>query len=102
MGQSLDIIVPVLHDVASGQIDLTRDCSLNDIQQLIPEGSAIRHCRDQLDVEILTHLIDGRSNEFIAETCNYAIQTVRNRLVRLMSLANVDNRTQLATQLLRI
>ncbi|MEY3266032.1 MAG: Bacterial regulatory protein luxR family, partial [Actinomycetota bacterium] len=52
-------------------------------------------------LRILAELMNGTSNEAIAATCNVAIQTVRNRLVRLMRDVGVENRTQLATRLVR-
>jgi DNA-binding NarL/FixJ family response regulator len=57
--------------------------------------------QDETDIRILVELIEGRTNEEIAGTVNLALQTVRNRISRLMKAADVSNRTQLATLLLR-
>lgn len=102
MGKPVEDLVQILHGIVAGRTDLTRDRSVAHVHTLSPENSVLRLCRDELDVEILSHLIEGRPNEMIADLCNIAIQTVRNRLVRLMAVAEVDNRTQLATLLLRI
>ena len=101
LGLSVEGIVQQLEAVISGDVDLARDNSIEDIHRLCGPKSILRHCRDDLDLRILAELLEGNSNESIADVCNVAIQTVRNRLVRLMSEAGVDNRTQLATQLVR-
>jgi DNA-binding NarL/FixJ family response regulator len=54
-----------------------------------------------MDIRILIELIEGRTNEEIAATVNLALQTVRNRISRLMKVAKVSNRTQLAILLVR-
>jgi DNA-binding NarL/FixJ family response regulator len=56
---------------------------------------------DEIDIRILIELIEGRTNDEIAAMVNLALQTVRNRISRLMKAAEVSNRTQLATLLLR-
>lgn len=101
MGSSTETIIHLLHQVVSGRIDLTKNNSVEEIHRMSPEVSILRHCRDNLDFLILSLLIEGKSNEQIADKCDVALQTVRNRLVRLMREANVDNRTHLATSLLR-
>jgi DNA-binding NarL/FixJ family response regulator len=101
LGLSSEELAQVLHGVSSGRIDLARNRLVGDVQKLSPNDSVLRHCRNELDIEILSHLIDGCSNDEIAERCCVAIQTVRNRLVRLMAAGQIDNRTQLVTRLVR-
>lgn len=101
MGLSTGTIIHLLHQVVSGRIDLTKNNSVEEIHRLSPKDSVLRHCHDNLDFLILSLLIEGKTNEQIADKCDVALQTVRNRLVRLMREANVDNRTHLATSLLR-
>ena len=53
-------------------------------------------CRDEADAQIIALIIRGFSNDEIAEEVFIALQTVRNRISRLLSAAGVKNRTQLA------
>ncbi len=53
-------------------------------------------CRDDIDLRIVTLIIQGLSNEEIGEQTFIAVQTVRNRISRLLSAAGAKNRTQLA------
>jgi NarL family two-component system response regulator LiaR len=53
-------------------------------------------CRDEVDAQIIALIIRGFSNDEIAEEVFIALQTVRNRISRLLSAAGVKNRTQLA------
>lgn len=101
LGISVGNIVEQLEAVVAGDVDLTRDNSIEDIHRMCGSRSILRHCRDDLDLRVLAELLDGKSNEAIAEECNVAIQTVRNRLTFLMREAGAINRTQLATQLIR-
>ena len=101
LGNSIEDIVNQLDAVVAGDVDLTRDNSLEDIYRLCGKESSLQFCRDDLDLRILAELMNGAPNEAIAATCNVAIQTVRNRLVRLMREVGVENRTQLATRLVR-
>ena len=101
LGNSIEDIVKQLDAVVAGDVDLTRDNALEDIYRMCGKESSLQFCRDDLDLRILAELMNGASNEAIAATCHVAIQTVRNRLVRLMREAGVENRTQLATRLVR-
>ena len=101
LANSIEDIVKHLDAVVVGDVDLTRNNSIEDVHRICGPKSVLRHCRDDLDLRILAELIDGRSNDAIAVECDVAVQTVRNRLVRLMRDAGFDNRTQLATQLVR-
>ena len=55
-----------------------------------------RVCRDDVDVRIISLIIQGIGNEEIAAETYIAIQTVRNRISRLLAAAGAKNRTQLA------
>ena len=55
-----------------------------------------RVCRDDVDVRIISLIIQGMGNEEIAAETFIAIQTVRNRISRLLAAAGAKNRTQLA------
>lgn len=101
LANSIEDIVNDLDAVVIRDVDLTRNNSIEDIHRICGPKSVLRHCRDDLDLRILAELMDGKSNDAIAVECDVAIQTVRNRLMRLMRDAGSDNRTQLATQLVR-
>jgi DNA-binding NarL/FixJ family response regulator len=53
-------------------------------------------CRDEVDVQIISLIIQGHGNEEIALKTFIAVQTVRNRISRLLAAAGAKNRTQLA------
>lgn len=55
-----------------------------------------RVCRDDVDVLIISLIIQGMGNDEIAKQTFIAIQTVRNRISRLLAAASAKNRTQLA------
>lgn len=59
-------------------------------------------CRDEIDTQIIALIIRGFSNDEIAEEICIALQTVRNRISRLLSAAGVKNRTQLAIMFSRV
>jgi len=54
---------------------------------------------DHVDEEILHMLITGASNDQIAKSVYLSIQTVKNRVSRMLKVAGVANRTELAVQL---
>ena len=54
---------------------------------------------DHVDEEILHMLITGASNDHIAKSVYLSIQTVKNRVSRMLKVAGVANRTELAVQL---
>ena len=90
-----------LEKVLTGQIDLAQIGSITEIVQWLRSGNIAHFAQDEMDIRILIELIEGRTNEEIAATVNLALQTVRNRISRLMRVAKVSNRTQLATLLVR-
>jgi DNA-binding NarL/FixJ family response regulator len=53
-------------------------------------------CRDEVDVQIISLIIEGMGNDEIAAQMFIAVQTVRNRISRLLAAAGAKNRTQLA------
>jgi DNA-binding NarL/FixJ family response regulator len=53
-------------------------------------------CRDDVDVQIISLISQGHGNEEIALQTFIAVQTVRNRISRLLAAAGAKNRTQLA------
>lgn len=87
--------------VLSGEIDLTKISSIIDIVKWLRSTNIVQFAQDDLDIRILMELVEGRTNEEIAASVHLALQTVRNRISRLMKVAGVSNRTQLATLMLR-
>ena len=90
-----------LKKVLLGEIDLAHITSITEIVRWLRSDNIAHFAQDETDIRILLELIEGRTNEEIAATVNLALQTVRNRISRLMKAADVSNRTQLATLLLR-
>ena len=87
--------------VLSGEIDLTKITSIAEVVNWLRSTNIAHYAQDEIDVRILMELVDGRTNEEIAASVHLALQTVRNRVSRLMKAAGVSNRTQLATLMLR-
>jgi len=58
-------------------------------------------CRDEMDAQIVSLIIQGFGNEDIAKQTFIAVQTVRNRISRLLAAAGAKNRTQLAVMFSR-
>lgn len=90
-----------LEKVLLGHINLANIASITEIVRWLRSDNIAHLAQDEMDIRILIELIEGRTNEEIATTVNLALQTVRNRISRLMKAAQVSNRTQLATLLLR-
>lgn len=90
-----------LRRVLEGEVDLARITSLTDVVGWLRPGNVATFAQDDMDLLIMMHLVEGRTNEEIAMAVHLALQTVRNRISRLMKAAGVSNRTQLATKLLR-
>jgi len=62
-------------------------------------AKAPRLCHDDIDQKILALLVTGASNRMIADEVFLSIQTVKNRLSRMMKTAGTTNRTELALRL---
>ncbi|MEY3805953.1 MAG: Bacterial regulatory protein luxR family [Actinomycetota bacterium] len=87
--------------VLSGEVDLTKISSIMGVIEWLRPTNVVHHAQDEMDIRILMELVEGRTNEEIAASVHLALQTVRNRVSRLMKAAGVSNRTQLATLMLR-
>jgi DNA-binding NarL/FixJ family response regulator len=90
-----------LESVLLEEINLASIESISEIVRWLRSENIAHFAQDEVDIRILIELMEGRTNEEIAATVNLALQTVRNRISRLMKAAEVTNRTQLATLLLR-
>ena len=56
-------------------------------------------CHDDIDRQILQLLVTGASNQMIADEIYLSVQTVKNRLSRMMKATGTTNRTELAHHL---
>jgi DNA-binding NarL/FixJ family response regulator len=90
-----------LQSVLREEIDLASIGSISEIVRWLRSENIAHFAQDEADIRILIELMEGRTNEEIAAKVNLALQTVRNRISRLMKVAEVSNRTQLATLLVR-
>jgi len=57
--------------------------------------------RDKVDVAIVEGIMEGLSDPEIAERINYAVQSVRNRVSRILMAAECRNRTQFAVRMMK-
>ena len=58
-------------------------------------------CHDETDIGILTGIVEGLTDPEIAENLHYAVQSIRNRVSRILHDTGAHNRTQLATMFLQ-
>lgn len=96
-----DEIVRRCVEVVAGRRDISLVSNVAHLGQFMPSDSVFRFVKDDLDVEILMLLVQGRTNEEIADQVHLALQTVRNRISRLIHDSGVQNRTQLALLVVR-
>lgn len=70
--------------------------------RLVATGSPIVGiCHDKTDIRILTGIVEGLTDPEIAENLHYAVQSIRNRVSRILHDSGAHNRTQLATMFLQ-
>jgi DNA-binding NarL/FixJ family response regulator len=65
-------------------------------------GASLIDRLDETDRQILRLLADGMSDKQIAESVFLSVQTVRNRVSRLLNRFGKENRTQLAVFVARV
>lgn len=58
--------------------------------------------RDKVDVAIIEGILEGLSDPEIAERINYAVQSVRNRVSRILMTARCRNRTHFAVRMMQV
>ena len=96
LAQSGEAIVARLRNVVSGDIDLSTQSYVEGIRGMLGRDNRCRFANDETDLLILAELANGHSNKEIAESVYLSLQTVRNRISRLMQATEAHNRTQLA------
>jgi DNA-binding NarL/FixJ family response regulator len=87
--------------VIDGETDLSQKGYLEGMRLLLDSKSKTQYANDEIDLQILMYVARGYSNKEIAEAVYLSLQTVRNRISRLMQAMQVENRTQLALMFLQ-
>ena len=85
----------------NGEADLSQQSYVQGIRGLLGDDNRARFANDEMDLQILLQLAYGHSNKEIAEEVFMSLQTVRNRISRLMQATGAQNRTQLALMFLQ-
>jgi DNA-binding NarL/FixJ family response regulator len=101
LGIPADEIMIRLRMVMAGEIDFSQLSYLQGVRELVGEDNKSRLANDEVDLRILLQLAYGHSNKEIADAVYLSLQTVRNRISRLMHAMQVENRTQLALTFLQ-
>jgi DNA-binding NarL/FixJ family response regulator len=87
--------------VVDGVTDLSQKSYLQGMRLLLDSNSKTHNANDEIDLQILMYVARGYSNKDIAEAVYLSLQTVRNRISRLMQAMQAENRTQLALMFLQ-
>lgn len=58
-------------------------------------------CHDKTDIRILTGIVEGLTDPEIAEKLHYAVQSIRNRVSRILAESGARNRTHLVALFLQ-
>ena len=101
LGLPADEIMSRIRMVLSGDTDLSRLTYVQGIRALVGPDNRARFAHDEVDLRILLQLAYGHSNKEISESVFLSLQTVRNRISRLMHVTKAQNRTQLALMFLQ-
>ena len=96
LGQPAADIMSRIQLVMNGGTDLSQQGYVQAIRGLLGDDNRARFANDEMDLQILLQLAYGLSNKEIAEEVFLSLQTVRNRISRLMQVTKAQNRTQLA------
>lgn len=101
LGQPADEIMLRIHMVMRGETDLSQLSYVQGIRERVGEDNKARFANDEVDLRILLQLAYGHSNKEISDAVFLSLQTVRNRISRLMQVTQAQNRTQLALMFLQ-
>lgn len=70
--------------------------------RLSATGSSIAAiCHDKTDIRILAGIVEGLTDPEIAEKLHYAVQSIRNRVSKILAESGARNRTHLVALLLQ-
>lgn len=101
LGLHADEIMARFRMVLSGETDLSRLTYVQGVRALVGPDNRARFAHDEVDLRILLQLAYGCSNKEISDAVFLSLQTVRNRISRLMQVTKAQNRTQLALMFLQ-
>jgi two-component system, NarL family, nitrate/nitrite response regulator NarL len=96
---SVDAFLRSLQLISSGERVFPRDMALGRRAQAAPTGAEPRPDGDRLsprERQILSHVVDGRSNKVIARHLGITEATVKVHLKSVLRKIRVENRTQAA------
>lgn len=97
-----DELVSAVRGAAMG-LRLINPAAVRDaLNRIRATGAALLEKLDDTDRQILHLIAAGQSDKQIAETVFLSVQTVRNRVSRLLNRFGKDNRTQLAVFVARV
>lgn len=98
---SCDYLVSAIRDVAAGFDFLTPEYVATARERL--EGKRSRHFESlsSSDRQLVSLIAEGLPDRQIAAEMHLSLQTIRNRVSRLLKILNLDNRTQLAVLVAR-
>jgi DNA-binding NarL/FixJ family response regulator len=101
LSHSAEEIMTRIQMVMNGETDISQLSYVQGIRDLVGEDNKSRFANDDVDLRILLQLAYGHSNKEISEAVYLSLQTVRNRISRLMQVTKAQNRTQLALMFLQ-
>lgn len=99
-----DGVVDVSRHAGTSSVDFFLDEPATPVEflRLSETGSPIvAICHDTTDIRILTGIVEGLTDPEIAEKLHYAVQSIRNRVSRILAESGARNRTHLVSLFLQ-
>lgn len=97
-----DELVSAVRGAAMGLCFINPVAVKDALARIRANGASLMEKLDETDRQILRLLADGQSDKQIAESVFLSVQTVRNRVSRLLNRFSKENRTQLAVFVARV
>lgn len=97
-----DELVSAVRSAAMGLCLINPAAVRDALTRIRTNGAALIEKLDDTDRQILRLIADGQSDKQIAESVYLSVQTVRNRVSRLLNRFGKENRTQLAVFIARV
>ena len=101
--RAIDLEIPLINDGQLTSLDQFVDRIRALLEATPQSNSSIRRfesapavCRDDVDRKILALVVQGKSNDAISQEVFLSLQTVKNRISRMMKTAGTSNRVELA------
>ena len=95
-GASTSTLITAIKDAAAGLYLINPVDARVAAQRLQQKPNNALSSLSETDQQIARHISYGLSDKEIAETMHFSVQTVKNRVSRILRLLHLDNRTQLA------